>query len=101
VHAGFPEPEVNVTVHDDHGGWLGEGDLVWRERRVVVEYQGEYHADRAQRSKDSDRVASFAAAAWTVHEMWAEDCRAGMRQVKFLRRVATSLGLDHRQLGLH
>jgi hypothetical protein len=93
AHAGFPDPGVNVEVFDDEGGWLGEGDLVWREQRVVVEYQGEYHADRAQRSKDSSRAAAFGHAGWTTHEMWAEDVRPGTRRAAFLRRVAWSLGL--------
>jgi hypothetical protein len=93
ARAGFPDPSVNLEVRDGEGGWLGEGDLVWREQRAVVEYQGEYHADRAQRSQDSSRSAAFGAAGWAVHEMWAEDLRPGARRVAFLRRVAGSLGL--------
>ncbi len=100
VRAGFPEPEVNVDVHDDAGGWLGECDLVWRERRVVVEYQSEHHVDRRQRSRDSAKTSSLVAAGWAVHEMWAEDCHPGLRQVGLLRRVARSLGIDARDLGL-
>ena len=100
AHAGFPEPEVNADVHDDHGGWLGEGDLVWRERRIVVEYQSEYHVDRRQRSRDSAKASAFLGAGWTVHEMWAEDCGPGVRQVTFLRRVARSLAIRPGDLGL-
>jgi hypothetical protein len=100
VHAGFPEPEVNADVHDQAGGWLGEGDLVWRQQRVVVEYQSEHHVDRRQRSRDSAKTSAFVEAGWRVHEMWAEDCRPGVRQVKFLRRVAQSLAIAPPDLGL-
>ena len=39
-----------------HGGWLLEGDLVWRKQRVIGEYQGSDHASIRRRSADSSRV---------------------------------------------
>jgi hypothetical protein len=55
VRAGFPEPVVNMPIHDEAGEWLAEGDLVWESARLVGEYQGAHHGDIAQRSADSAR----------------------------------------------
>ena len=47
VDAGLAEPEVSAAVHVAGGGWLLEGDLVWR-------------AERRQWSHDRDRRARVA-----------------------------------------
>jgi hypothetical protein len=36
TRAGLPEPEINAAVHDLDGGWILEGDLVWRVRQAVL-----------------------------------------------------------------
>ncbi len=94
VRAGFPEPEVNRPVLDAAGGWLLEGDLVWREQRVVGEYQGADHADRRRRSADAHRAGLARDEDWTVLELWAEDVRVAPRRRTTLRRFARALGLD-------
>jgi len=71
--AGFPEPELNAVVRDAHGGWLLEGDLVWRKQRVVGEYQGSDHASIRRRSADSSRVTGAEAEGYRVLEIYAED----------------------------
>ncbi|MGL5910352.1 MAG: hypothetical protein ACRCZP_10155, partial [Phycicoccus sp.] len=91
--AGFPEPEVNAPVTTPDGGWLAEGDLVWRTQRVVGEYQGEVHADRSRRSADADRAGVLRDWGWTVLEIFAEDVFGSARRSRLLRRVATALGL--------
>lgn len=100
VRAGFPEPEVNAPVRDAAGGWLLEGDLVWRERRVVGEYQGEVHADRQRRSADAHRAGIARDADWTVLDLWAEDLNSAPRRATTLRRFAVALGLDPSRLDI-
>lgn len=100
VGAGFPEPEVNAPLTDGAGEWLAEGDLVWREQRVVGEYQGAVHASRRRRSADSSRVRGLEAEGWTVLEVWAEDVARGGRRTACLLRFARALGLDPRDLTL-
>lgn len=92
VNNGFPEPLVNANLHSaDDGGWLAEGDLVWREARTVVEYQGGDHARRKRRSNDSDRLQILRDEGYDAFEAWAEDVRPGARQVALLQRVWASL----------
>ena len=75
--AGFPEPELNAVVRDAHGGWLLEGDLVWRKQRVIGEYQGSDHASIRRRSADSSRATGAEAEGYRVLEIYAEDVYRG------------------------
>ena len=100
ARAGFPEPEVNGIVRDRSGGWLLEGDLVWREQRVVGEYQGEEHASRRRRSSDAHRARLAEAEGWTVLEIFAEDVHVRPRRRVTLSRFAEAMELDPRTLEL-
>jgi hypothetical protein len=79
--AGFPEPELNGAIHASDGGWLAEGDLVWRAQRVIGEYQGAGHAGIRNRSLDAYRNGSLVDKGWTVLEIFAEDLAEGTRRV--------------------
>jgi hypothetical protein len=53
TYAGFPPPELNVPLDDDH---RIIGDIVYRRWRTVVEYEGAHHQqDRAQYVLDLGR----------------------------------------------
>ena len=94
VEAGFPEPHVNHVVRDRAGEWLLEGDLVWPERRVIGEYQGAVHSDRARRSADASRRELAGDEDHRVFEIFAEDVSPGARRRNLLRRVARALEID-------
>lgn len=92
--AGFPEPELNAVIRDAHGGWLLEGDLVWRTQRVVGEYQGSDHASIKRRSADSSRMTGAEADGYRVLEIYAEDVYRGARRRACLTRFARALDID-------
>ena len=94
VRAGFPEPEVNADVFDSHGGWLLEGDLVWRRQRVIGEYQGADHASMRRRSADASRATCAEAEDYRIVEIFAEDVYRGARRRACLSRFARELCLD-------
>jgi hypothetical protein len=48
VLAGLPEPEVNMSIHDEDGVEIRRYDLSWPEVRVVVEYDGRHHVERIE-----------------------------------------------------
>ena len=65
--AGLPEPEVNVDVFDSVGRFIGRGDLVYRQWRVIVEYDGEQHrTDTWQFDRDIRRLEDLAGNGWRV-----------------------------------
>lgn len=71
--AGFPEPELNSHVHDQAGRWLGMGDFVWREQRVITEYDGDYHFTVEQRRLDQIRRRAMRGGGWAVIELNGTD----------------------------
>lgn len=92
--AGFPEPELNAPVRDAHGGWLLEGDFVWRGQRVIGEYQGADHGSIRRRSADSSRAGLAEDHDHRVIEIFAEDVFGGARRRTLLRRFARALEID-------
>jgi very-short-patch-repair endonuclease len=46
ILARLPRPEVQVSIHDDHGRFLGRPDLLYRSKRLAIEYDGGNHRDR-------------------------------------------------------
>ncbi|GAA3531214.1 hypothetical protein AFL01nite_17670 [Aeromicrobium flavum] len=65
--AGLPEAEVNLDIFDAHGTHLACGDLVYVQRRIVLEYDGWYHDRTAsQRRKDLIRRENLEADGWLV-----------------------------------
>lgn len=60
---GLPPPQLNKHIIND-GEWLGCGDFVWDEYRVVADYDGEHHASTHQRHQDAQTRDDYAAAGW-------------------------------------
>jgi len=46
VLARLPRPEVQVSIHDDQGRFLGRPDLLYRLHQLAIEYDGGNHRDR-------------------------------------------------------
>jgi len=74
--ARLPEPEVNGVITDAAGNFLARGDLVFRQWRVVVEYDGWHHErDAYQRQKDHLRRERLEAEGWRVIVVTIEDMK--------------------------
>ena len=75
VRGGLPEPELNVEVHDPRTGeWLATPDFLWRNARVIAEFQGDHHrTDRAQWQSDIVRLRGLQEADWRVVPLTADD----------------------------
>jgi very-short-patch-repair endonuclease len=46
VLARLPRPDVQASIHDEQGRFLGRPDLLYRIQRLAIEYDGENHRDR-------------------------------------------------------
>ncbi|GAB2453735.1 hypothetical protein HD599_002861 [Conyzicola lurida] len=67
VRAGLPEPELGVDIYDDLGRWLGRADQLFREWKVISEYDGEQHrTSSAQYDRDQIRLDDFRQAGYTT-----------------------------------
>lgn len=96
VRSGLPEPELNVAVLDADGGWLATGDLVWKARRVVAEFDGDHHrVDRRQWQVDVARREAVVEAGWTYVQLTARsvtDPTWVARTLSRLRRLLVPRG---------
>lgn len=104
---GLPTPELNVEVSFDdaeagtgRGGWMLEGDFVWRQQRVIGEYQGKHHEDICQRAVDVSRRHLAEDDGWTFVEIFAGDVYTRPKRIAMLRRLGRALGVTESELRL-
>ncbi|HYO04888.1 MAG TPA: DUF559 domain-containing protein [Mycobacterium sp.] len=71
--AELPPPEVGAEVRDEYGTWLARADLVWRQAKLIVEYDGRVHLGERQRRIDAQRHNLLVAAGWTVLHITADE----------------------------
>ncbi len=84
---GLPEPEVNGLIQTSARRY--HGDLVFRDERVVIEYDGGHHrTDERQFSIDIVRLDHIAEAGWRVIRV---DRHALADRFELVRRVRTAL----------
>lgn len=93
---GLPEPVLNMDIYSDQGEWLAQGDLVWPEARVIVEYQGSAHLDSRRFARDRVRIALLREHGWTVIEVTYDDIHRTPERTA--RQVARDLGVPCRRL---
>jgi hypothetical protein len=91
LRAGLPEPpERNAAICDAAGSVLGHGDLVWRDERVLAEYEGDQHrTDRRQWRLDLAKYEAYADEGWRVVRVTDDDLVAPARLVRRIARLLT------------
>ena len=60
----LPDPEPQVAVVDPRGAGGRARRLGYRDRKVLLEYEGRQHAEREQFRRDVDRYSLMAADGW-------------------------------------
>lgn len=96
LRGGLPEPELNVVINDrDSGQWLSESDFVWREQRVVAEFDGDHHrTDRRQWQNDVARRENLQDEGWDFVQLTYASVMVHPRNQATLRRLRRLLGLS-------
>ena len=90
--AGLPEPELNAVITHPGGGFLCRADFVWREQRVLAEYQGSDHFESFRRGDDDiSRRLLLEDDGWKYVEMTKRDYYNAARQAGLLARLAAHL----------
>ena len=90
--AGLPEPELNAVITHRGGGFLCRGDFVWRERRVLAEYQGSTHFESFCRGDDDiSRRLLLEDDGWKYVEMTKRDYYHPGRQAALVARLTAYL----------
>lgn len=81
------------TVRDGNGRFVARVDLAFPDQRVAVEYDGSWHGEPGQLTRNRRRLNALVAAGWTVLHVTAADLRepaALVRRVTALLARATS-----------
>ncbi len=86
---GLPEPELQSKILDDHGRFIGYGDLAYPEFKVLVEYDGQQHrTDAVQYHEDGIRHDELLAAGWKHIRVDKESPRFGQLSAPVRARQA-------------
>lgn len=72
LRGGLPRPVAQFRVFDDQG-LIGRVDFAYPDLKIAIEYDGAWHADPGQFSKDRRRLNRLRAAGWTVLHVTAAD----------------------------
>lgn len=92
VEAELPEPELNATItHEDGGGFIAVGDLVWRRktyrRKVVGEYNGATHEQLPTRESDHSKRLLLEDEGWRVLEIYSRDVFSASGRFTLVHRL--------------
>ena len=95
MRCGLPEPVLNLPIRSPHGSLLGIGDLVWKELKVIGEYQGAaFHDGEEERKRDDVRRGGLERDGWSVEEIWNADMISTSARHDCVRRFASALGVE-------
>ena len=96
LRGGLPEPELNVVINDQCSGqWLSDSDFVWREERVVAEFDGDHHrTTRAQWQNDIARRENLQDDGWTFVQLTYAAVMVPLRARATVSRLRRLLGLS-------
>jgi very-short-patch-repair endonuclease len=76
------------TVRDHRGSLVARVDLAFPELRLGIEYDGRWHGEAAQLSRDRRRMNALSAAGWTVFYVTAADLHDPALLVARLRALS-------------
>jgi hypothetical protein len=88
--AGVPAPVLQHEVRNGAGKFLGRADLAWPDRKVLVEFDGDVHRDRAVFVADLRRQNLLVAAGWTILRFSSADILGDPHRVVRAVRAALS-----------
>lgn len=86
VMAGLPVPECNVEIFDGRR-FVARVDMLYRGARLIIEYDGDYHRDPRQWSRDQSRRAELESLGYRVTVVTARDFDAPEALLARIRRL--------------
>jgi hypothetical protein len=87
VTSGFPAPEVNPEIFDEVGRFVARVDLLFRNEKSILEYQGDQHrSDIRQWRRDLTRRAELESLGYHYDEAAAGDLDDVARLIRRIER---------------
>jgi hypothetical protein len=87
IRAGFPRPQTQIPIYDEHGLLVCFVDMGWEGLKVAVEYDGAQHfTDARQFNKDIRRLETMTELGWVDVRVTSQDAPAGIiRRIRAAR----------------
>jgi very-short-patch-repair endonuclease len=89
--AGLPAPDLQHVIRTPGGVFIGAVDMAWRDRKVLVEFDGNYHRDRKVFVEDLRRQNRLVAEGWTILRFTSADVYG--RPDEVVAAIRRALGL--------
>lgn len=86
IDAGLPAPECNVEIWDGRR-FVARVDMLYRGRRLIIEYDGDHHRDPDQWSRDQIRRAELEALGYRYTTVTRRDFDDPAALVRRIRRM--------------
>lgn len=86
VRHGLPAPECNVEIFDG-ARFVARVDMLYREQKLVIEYQGDHHRDPRQWRRDEARRAELESLGYRVTYVTARDLADPASLLARIRRL--------------
>lgn len=86
LQAGLPAPECNVEIFAG-SRFVARVDMLYRDERLIIEYDGDYHRDPDQWSRDQSRRAELESLGYRVTVVTARDFDDRAALVARIRRL--------------
>lgn len=89
VAAGLPRPACNVDIYDGNR-FVARVDMIYRGTKLIIEYDGDYHNDPKQWSKDQVRRAELESLGYRVTVVTARDFDDPEQLIARIRRLLST-----------
>lgn len=86
LEAGLPRPECNVEIHDGRR-FVARVDMLFRDAKLIVEYDGDHHRDPHQWSRDQSRRAELESLGYRVTVVTRRDLDEPAQLIARIRRL--------------
>ena len=92
IEAGLPAPTPQVEVYDSSGRFIARGDLVYEDRRIVIEYDGYHHLTLQGQERDARRRGLLGLEGWLIVTVVPADIHRPAQLVAKVDRALRSRG---------
>ncbi|MGE2688294.1 hypothetical protein [Mycolicibacterium pulveris] len=76
IRNGFPPPETQIPVYNEHGVLVAVLDMGWRDRKLALDYEGEHHRNAVRFNTDIRRHDEVTDLGWTDIRVTSLDTEA-------------------------
>ncbi len=78
IRNGFPAPQTQIPVYDEHGQLIAVLDMGWEDIKVALDYEGAHHRDPEKFNKDIRRHDAVTELGWTDIRVTSRDTEGGI-----------------------